>query len=90
MLPIGQTLGKMNAELVDRPLDKAVIIDTEDDVYSTFYVSCAECGTYLQVIDLSEEPERGIILAATPCEACKQSSFERGCTEGGKRKWSGF
>jgi hypothetical protein len=76
--------------LVDRPLDKAIIIDTEDDVYSTFYVSCAECGTYLQIVDLSEEPERGIILAATPCEACNNSAFERGCHEGEKRKWSSF
>ena len=83
---IGQTIGNMS----DRPLDTAIIIDTEDDVFSKFYVSCAECGSYLEVIDLSEEPEHGIILAATSCESCKQTAYERGATEGSKRKWSGF
>ena len=77
-------------DLDNRALDTAIIVDTEDDVFSKFYVSCAECGTYLEVIDLSEEPERGIILAATPCEHCKQVAFERGASEGGKRNWSGF
>lgn len=83
-------IGQPSGEVADRPLDKAIIIDTEGDVFSKFYVSCAECGTYLEVIDLSEEAERGIILAAIPCEACKQTAFEHGCSEGGKRKWSGF
>ncbi len=74
MPQIGQPPGEMS----DKALNNAVILDTEDDVYSKFFIECSKCGNSLTVKDVREEPELGIILETTPCDTCNESAHNKG------------
>ena len=81
--------GVPSNDMGDKPLDRAIILDTEDDIGTKLIISCS-CGVDLEVSQIREEPEEPIVLVIHACENCMQANFERGCSEGGKRKWSGF
>lgn len=66
----------------DRPLDKAVILDTEEDIATRIAVVCDSCGTELAVTEIREEPEQAIILEVGVCERCAQDRFNHGYHEG--------
>ncbi len=66
----------------DRPLDKAVILDTEEDIATKVAVVCDTCGTELQVSEIREEPETAIVLEVAPCENCTQTAHHNGYLSG--------
>jgi hypothetical protein len=73
----------------DKPLDRAIILDTEYDIGTKLIITCS-CGVDLEVSQIRDEPEQPITLVVHACENCIQINFERGCSEGGKRMWSGL
>jgi hypothetical protein len=74
----------------DRPLDHAVILDTEEDISTKIAIVCNGCGTELEVTEIRDEPEKAVVLKIEICERCKQIAHERGYSAGVRGKWAGF
>jgi hypothetical protein len=71
----------------DKPLDHAIILDTEDDLGTKLIIMC-DCGVDLEVSQIREEPEKAIVLVVHCCENCKQVSFSDGYNQNDRDRQS--
>lgn len=71
----------------DKPLKSPTILNTEEDVAEKFWVCCAECGTYLDLIGIEDNEERGITLAISKCETCSGKSYQEGYGSATSKNW---
>lgn len=81
--------GVPSSEMGDKPLDRAIILDTEEDIGTKIIITCS-CGVDLEVSQIHEDPEQPVVLVVHACENCMEINFERGCSKGGDRMWSGL
>jgi hypothetical protein len=63
------------------PLDNAVILDTAGDIATKFTIRCEGCGDTLQVREIIEEPEVGIIIEIGQCHTCGMREHTSGFFE---------
>lgn len=66
----------------DQPLDKAIILDTHEDIATRISVRCDSCGTELEVTEIREEAEVAVVLEVPPCHECTQRAHHHGFIEG--------
>lgn len=82
-----------SSEMGDKPLDHAVILDTEDDIGTKLLITCS-CGVDLEVSQIRVDPEQPIVLVVHACENCQNNAQNKGRSigvrEGAKGKWAGF
>ena len=76
--------GAPSTEIGDKPLDHAIILDTEDDISTKLAVQCDECGTELKVTEVHEIPEKAVILEIEICGNCKSAAFSDGYRQNDK------
>ncbi len=70
--------GAPSAENGDKPLDHAIILDTEEDISTKLAIVCGKCGTELEVMEIREIPEEAVILEIEICDNCKSAAFSEG------------
>lgn len=76
--------GAPSAENGDKPLDHAIILDTEEDISTKLAIQCDECGTELKVTEVRDIPEKAVILEIEICGNCKSAAFSDGYRQNDK------
>jgi hypothetical protein len=71
----------------DRALDGGIILDTELDVFTRILTKCASCGHGVDISELEEVPEVGLILRIEECTWCAQTHYRQGLIEGGDERY---
>ena len=62
--------GVPSSEMGDKPLDHAVILDTEDDIGTKLLITCS-CGVDLEVSQIRVDPKHLLYLLSTLSRTAK-------------------
>lgn len=74
----------------DKPLDHAIILDTEGDVYTKMLVACSGCGNELEVVSVEDKPEVAVVLSVSVCSTCEKLAHHAGYHKGSSEEVRGF
>lgn len=70
----------------DKPLDHAVILDTEDDIGTKLLITCS-CGVDLEISQIRVDPEQPVVLVVHVCENCQEVSFREGYNQNDRDRY---
>ena len=66
----------------DKLLNRALILDTHEDICTTLALTCQECGYDLEIIEVEEQPEVAVNLQVKPCSNCLAGAHHTGYYKG--------